>query len=154
MLYPVVKRSLFEECGIDLGENRYYKEDSVDQHVIEKIILTHAEWLPKDQTGAIVGYDPETHIQIGCRLVLSQDNTAHPDDIFWVSMEGDERSTMFELLQEGIQSVVNMSANTHMYTIRDQVKRGWAMGTDIDGKPVALCANFVFVVDGIMRRGK
>jgi len=153
MLYPVVKRSLFEECGITLGENKYYMEDSTEHHLIEKIIMANVEWLSKDKRGVLSAYDPETHIQLGCRLVLNNQNTVHPDDIFWINLTGDEKSTMYEMIQFGLESVVNMSANSHMYTIQVQGKRGWAMASDLDGKPVALCANFVFGVDGVIRRG-
>lgn len=152
MLYPIVKRSLFEECGITLEANAYYPECSTDQHLIEKIIMTHAEWLSKDKTGALVGFNPETHVQIGSRLVLSENGQANSDDWFWLNLHGDQRSTMYELKAEGLVDVVNLSGNTHAYTIHQRVQRGWATEVDSDEQVVALCVNNVFAVSDVMRK--
>lgn len=154
MLYPVVNREEFLACGISLDHHGHIPEDSTEAYLVEKILLNKAVWLPKGKTGQLIGYDPETQIQIGCRLVLSVNSRADAKDVFWVNLEGGENSTLHELNQSGIENAVNHSAHTHMYTILHQTQNGWCIESDSDEKPVALCSNFVFAVEGIVRRGQ
>lgn len=152
MLYPIVKRSLFEECGISLAPKMYYREASTESYLIDKIVMGNAEWLPKDKTGTLVGFDPETHIQIGVRLLLNEGNSIHSEDSFWTNLQGDSRSTIYELKAEGLVDVVNMSGNTHAYSITGRAQLGWATEVDADEKVVALCVNNMFGVSDVMRK--
>lgn len=153
MQYPVVALEDLNAVGITLGENVWYPETSTEAYLIQKIIETRSVLLTKDKTGQLAGYDPETQIQIGHRLILNENNAVTPDNMFWTNVYVSDKPTEHEMYETGLELVTSLSTNTHSYQVERYVPRGWSMGYNEDGKVVALCRNTIAVAQGVHQRG-
>jgi hypothetical protein len=151
MLHPVIARKAFEDVGINITANTYLPEGSLQAALVEKLLMREARWLRKNRSGELVGYDPETELQIGTRLVLNHNGTVHAQDVVWTNLSGDTDTSLQVVLADSKDAVIAHARTTHGFMMVGMEIRGWGMGWDEEGESVALCRNHIAAVTQIDR---
>lgn len=154
MKQPVLLIADLAEVGIVLRENLYIHSQSADEHILTRMLKHKAVWLDRGPKGELIGYDPETQIQIGTRIVLNDGGDVKPEHISWGNLRGLPEWDMPELVTTSMETLIANIAHSWSFVVQSTHERGWTMGVDDDGKPVALCQNNVFIVEQLVRHAR
>lgn len=154
MKQPVLAIADLAEVGIELRENMYIHSQSADEHIITRLLKHKAVWLDRGPKGELIGYDPETQIQLGVRLVLNNGEAIKDEHVSWGNLRGLPEHEMPELVTTSLETLIATISHSWSFVVQSMHERGWAMGVDDDGKPVALCQNNVFQVEQLIRHAR
>lgn len=137
MQYLVIARSTLAGLGINLTPGSIINEDTVDQAILDKAVLTEGRWVYAKRNGDLNEYDPSADIVVGLHLILSEEDAIFAKISFTDRIVGESDSTIAELLSINSSILIDRARLSHSFRDTGVYRRGW-ISQLVEGK-IMLC---------------